>query len=359
MNQRQPAPSSIAQAIVCGLCGWLGLQNLPLIQGGDIRWLPAMLFAVSAMAGIALTSRILLIVARLLDWLAAQQPKDRKNSVEWARFKDLKPEISKKPVGPFWGVLPDKPDVGLFIDFQSNAYAVAPSGTGKGINKTINDLLSVRGDKVSVDFKGEQATMLKRRFEGALRRADFKQLGNPPSAYLNLQRDPSQAGINDDRARRYLQAFGDYLGHQEPIISRTLLSFLTFVRDLNGGVMSAFYKGNKVDSPDQKQKSEQSAIEMLNAVVGKLEARIAEIEGRGNHIKVDDREETWLDAPACSLRYRPQRYCAPSARAWSESRRGLCRWLHTIGLGPTLGNRKRSHGCCPSTIGNSEQSMRK
>ena len=192
----------LRQLIGCGLCFWvafyawpdslygsaslsqLSLAHLPLEDWVAVvwerlwqrHWIVGLCVVLGSVMGINVAVHTLFLLAHWLDWLAAHQPKINPNHSRFARWKDIRvqlasvADIRNKGV-PFWGVAKVKPSVGLFIGFQSNAYCVAPAGSGKGIYTVVPNICALAGvaSKVIVDFKGElaamTANMLRRRGE--------------------------------------------------------------------------------------------------------------------------------------------------------------------------------------------------
>lgn len=175
MSQTRPldAQTYIAQTFVLIVSVWLVLHHWPLItNGGQVHWLPATALLIGTLAGLSVSAHSLFLLARWLDWIAAHQPKPSPNAARWATWSDFRKVVAstkqiKKDGVPFWGVLKDKPSKALFIWFQSNAYCVAPAGSGKGIFCTVPALCALAGrtSKISVDFKGEQAAMMIRKLK--------------------------------------------------------------------------------------------------------------------------------------------------------------------------------------------------
>lgn len=153
---------TLRDVFLCGLCLWGFSQTQPLISYGEIQWIPALCGAIGFVLGMRVLSAALIQFARFLDWLSSHTPNGKSGSARWGKYKDLKPELERSNQGPFWGVAVDKPRKGLFIDYASNAYTVAPSGSGKGISTVIPTALANPNSKVMPDFKGgELACILK------------------------------------------------------------------------------------------------------------------------------------------------------------------------------------------------------
>lgn len=166
-NQHQPAPNSnlAGLMLITGLMGWATLQLGPLYIGGQIQILPAVTGAVAAMGALRLIVACLNLLARFLDWRSSHSATGKEGTARWGKFKNLKSELSAKDEGPFWGVLPDNPKQGLFLEFSSNAYVIGPSGSGKGHTSVVNMILTIMASKIITDFKPELLCICKKALE--------------------------------------------------------------------------------------------------------------------------------------------------------------------------------------------------
>ncbi len=127
---------------------------------GELQILSAITHAVAVIGGLRLLAEGLALLARFFEWLSSHSATGKEGTAFWARLKDLKAEMNRKKQGPFWGVLADsnKP---LFIDFVSNAFCIAPAGSGKGIYTVVTNIISILASKIIVDLKGELICILK------------------------------------------------------------------------------------------------------------------------------------------------------------------------------------------------------
>ena len=151
--------------IISGLLAWGGYQAGPLYVRDELQWLPAILYAVTALLALRIVVQLLNYLAIFLEWLSAHQPTGKDGTAKWASFKDLKKELSRKQIGPFWGRLATGRKEAIFSDYASNAVTIAPAGSGKGIYSVITNGLAIRASKVFSDFKGELVCILKKALE--------------------------------------------------------------------------------------------------------------------------------------------------------------------------------------------------
>ncbi len=124
----QARPSLFAIAGLTGGLVWVSIQLGPPVVGGEIRPWAALVMVLAAAGCLRLVIRSLELMAGFLDWVSTHQPTGKEGTARWGRYRELRTELSRKNTGPFWGVLADQPQKGLFIDFVSNAYVVGPSG---------------------------------------------------------------------------------------------------------------------------------------------------------------------------------------------------------------------------------------
>lgn len=151
--------------IISGLLAWGGYQSGPLYVGSAVQWLPAILYFFTAIFALRIVIQSLSYLAVFLEWLSAHQPTGKDGTAKWASFKDLKKELSRKQIGPFWGRMSTGKKEAVFSDYASNAVTVAPAGSGKGIYSVITNGLAIRSSKVFSDFKGELVCILKEALE--------------------------------------------------------------------------------------------------------------------------------------------------------------------------------------------------
>lgn len=162
-HQRHNNP--FERIIITGLLCWAAYYNSPLITDGEIKPIAAGFYSLAALGCLGLLQTILITIAQLLEWVSAHQASGKEGTAKWASFKDMKSELVFSQQAPFWGLLKERKNRPLFIDFASNAMTIAPAGSGKGIATVVPNALSIHNSKVFVDFKGELICILKQALE--------------------------------------------------------------------------------------------------------------------------------------------------------------------------------------------------
>jgi len=145
---------SLRDAIIFGVCLWGFSQTQPLFLYGKIQWLPALCAGIGFLLGMKLLHTALLNLSRLLDWLSSHTASGLAGTAQWGTYKNLKPELIKSNLGPYWGVAADKPNKPLIIDYASNVVTIGTSGSKKTISVVVPTALSNPHSKVIPDFKG-------------------------------------------------------------------------------------------------------------------------------------------------------------------------------------------------------------
>ncbi len=182
-QEQQSAPNRFVQCVVTGLCVWVYLNTAPAMIEGEIVWIPMLALCLAAILGISLFTHGLMMLAYFFSWLSIHQDTGLEGTARWGEFKDIKPELSPKQSGPFWGMLLGKKRRPLFIDYASNSMTVAPSGSGKGIYTVVVMGLSIRFGKVFSDFKGELVCILKAALE---KRGEIVRTLNPSGLWADI-----------------------------------------------------------------------------------------------------------------------------------------------------------------------------
>ncbi len=165
VNEQLQGGVSLPVLIVvsCGLI-W-GTQQLPSpLIGGEWGTLSAVVHLLAGIAVLTTVSRLLQIIALILDWRANTRTTGHAGQAGWASYKDIKKHLTRNKTGAFWGMLPNS-KTGLFFGYDSCAMTFAPSGSGKGIYTVVTNILSILHSKICPDFKGELACMLKKTLE--------------------------------------------------------------------------------------------------------------------------------------------------------------------------------------------------
>ncbi|MEW7987668.1 MAG: type IV secretory system conjugative DNA transfer family protein [Candidatus Thiodiazotropha sp.] len=161
MSTQKKKPMGMMERAVFIFLLFLALDwSGPIKIGEEIQPLSAVLMGILLLAMGSILADCFRFLAGILEWFGTHRPTGKDGTAHWARWKDLKSELSRKLQGPFWGLLggSKKP---LFIDYVSNALTVAPAGSGKGIYTVIPILFSIEFSKVIGDFKGELLCIMK------------------------------------------------------------------------------------------------------------------------------------------------------------------------------------------------------
>ncbi|MEW8052900.1 MAG: type IV secretory system conjugative DNA transfer family protein [Candidatus Thiodiazotropha sp.] len=154
-QQRQEPMSLTGRLILTGLLAWGAVRSGPPMIGDQWQPLSAALHGLTFLVGFPLIGIALKSFAHLLDWTSAHTPTGKDGTARWAKWQDIKRELTREHAGPFWGLAAFKGKVALFIDFASNALCIAPAGSGKGIYTVVTNIMSILASKIIVDFKGE------------------------------------------------------------------------------------------------------------------------------------------------------------------------------------------------------------
>ncbi len=172
----QQPPNLAGLVIVTGLLGWGALKTGPLMLGGQVQFIPAVLAFIAGLGLLRIATELLQLLARLADRQSAKRPRTQPGTSRWATWKDWKVERSQRDVSPLWGLMKGRRGRALWANYASNAMTVAPAGSGKGIFTVIVMGLAIRVAKVFVDFKGELACLLKPALEA---RGEIVRILNP------------------------------------------------------------------------------------------------------------------------------------------------------------------------------------
>ncbi|MET0076237.1 MAG: type IV secretory system conjugative DNA transfer family protein [Candidatus Thiodiazotropha lotti] len=162
MSSKKNAQQSMTEKGVILFLVLLALQwSGPLRVGGEIQPLSALLLGVLLLGTASFLVDMLRLAGELLEWLSLHKPTGKDGTAQWAKWKELKAELCRKPVGPFWGLFAGWSAKPLFFDYVSNAMTIAPAGSGKGIYTVIPNVFSIAFSKVIGDFKGELLCIMK------------------------------------------------------------------------------------------------------------------------------------------------------------------------------------------------------
>lgn len=182
MSKQEKAPSLSGLFLITGLCGWASTHVSPLILYGELQPLTAIVYFVTFLSGLKLTTELLNRLAGLIDWLGARQVTGKHGTAHWATWKHLKAECKHTRTSLFWGRLAKSKKV-IFSDFVSNAMCVAPAGSGKGIFIVITSIFAIRASKVIADFKGELVCVTKKALE---KRGEIVRVLNPGNLWSDI-----------------------------------------------------------------------------------------------------------------------------------------------------------------------------
>ncbi len=131
----------------------------------NLQLWPSFAFYLAGLGVIRLTIGFLQFLVMLLDWQSTRTVTGKSGTAGWAKIKHFARELSRKYLGPFWGVNSGRDKTPIFSDYASNALTLAPSGSGKGICTVIPMGMSILHSKIFADFKGELVCMLKKPLE--------------------------------------------------------------------------------------------------------------------------------------------------------------------------------------------------
>jgi type IV secretion system protein VirD4 len=175
--QRQEAKADFLKTLlITGGMVWVCLQLGPPIVGGEIQLWAALAVYLTLLGVIRLAICLLQFVILFLDWKSTRTVTGKSGTAGWARLKDFARELSRKYVGPFWGMNAGRDKTPLFADYSSNALTLAPAGSGKGICTVVPMGLSILHSKIYPDFKGELVCLLKKPLE---KRGEIVRVLNP------------------------------------------------------------------------------------------------------------------------------------------------------------------------------------
>ena len=156
-KRERSKPEKLARsALLAGASGAVLFYTAPLASGVEIHLAPAAALIGLAAGAAPLAAEALRVVADMFADRKAKTPTGLKGTAGWASASSVKADLAKG-AGPYWGAVGGKP---IIADYASNALTVGPAGSGKGVGIMQPTILSIRADKVVVDFKGEHACVL-------------------------------------------------------------------------------------------------------------------------------------------------------------------------------------------------------
>ena len=149
---------TIPAFVVGGAAYWVLTDTGPVMRGPEIVAIPAVAAGVLALCGFILMADLFWFVGASLDWIKARMPRGHKGSAGWAKsLRELGDDVKHKGWGPYWGTFKGKE---IIAPYESNALTVGTAGSGKGISVLQTNALSITGDKIIMDLKGENACVL-------------------------------------------------------------------------------------------------------------------------------------------------------------------------------------------------------
>ncbi|MEO0696957.1 MAG: type IV secretory system conjugative DNA transfer family protein [Pseudomonadota bacterium] len=158
-NGARLLPGVFLSAGLFWACGQFG----PIVKGGAIDPYAALLVFSAGVIGLATLADGFQLLGDMVEGAAARKPKGLKGMAAWAKWREIKRELSMRYWAPFWGMTPGRK--ALLASYESNAMTIGPAGSSKSASSVIPTILSIRGSKFICDFKGELAACLKARLE--------------------------------------------------------------------------------------------------------------------------------------------------------------------------------------------------
>ncbi len=255
-------------------CFYLLEHTGPLMRGNEINSASAFLWFFIVLCGSAALSDGLHILSGLTEWIRAIKPTGLKGTARFIKsLKELKGDLIPNGWGPYWGTF------GKWIfrkevmaDFASNALVIGTAGSGKGVGLVQMNALTIHGNKVIIDFKGENycclASVLRERGENviALNLGDvFEEIIGKSDQYnplcilaQNFWRMGGLQDISDDLYELNMQLYpepsaqegkdGDSYfrnGSREDMAFAELMSVLLYGADANLGDVASLLSNRK------------------------------------------------------------------------------------------------------------------
>ncbi len=130
-------PTALGLLVLTGVCAFGFQETLPWLAGAYF-YVP-LLFGFVALSSSAKFLGVLFGYGlNAINQMDAKRPTRKHGSARWASWRDIRKELSRKRAS-FWGVYKGRP---LFIDYESCALTVAPSGLGKTTCTVIPNVFS-------------------------------------------------------------------------------------------------------------------------------------------------------------------------------------------------------------------------
>lgn len=156
----------LSSLLISGLSVWALNVHAPLFEpqggGAAIRLLPGLAAFTLTASVMHIASRALHFISDRIDLMLARLPYGLHGSGGFATLDDIRGELSENGV-PYFGA---KDGEALTLSFESNAFCVAPAGSGKTTSVAVNSILSILDSAIVTDGKsGELACLLKKPLE--------------------------------------------------------------------------------------------------------------------------------------------------------------------------------------------------
>ena len=98
-------PQLLRLGLATGTMIWLAQFTGPLMQGGNINYVTAVVYFFIGLGGVNFVIELLTMVAWLFQFLSTREVTGKDGTAYWAKFRDVKPELTPDHSGPFWGVM--------------------------------------------------------------------------------------------------------------------------------------------------------------------------------------------------------------------------------------------------------------
>src|SRR5690606_27733764 len=93
---KQVKPRSFAaQLIITTSCAWLYIPVHPVMKDGEVRLIAVVPAILAFCMAFDLGCRLVLHLARFLDWLSTRQPSGKEGTAHFAAYEDIKRELKK------------------------------------------------------------------------------------------------------------------------------------------------------------------------------------------------------------------------------------------------------------------------
>lgn len=135
------------------LIGW-AVKTAPVVGHGELRLYPALVAGLAVLTSFMLLQACLSHCAQMIEWWGARKGTGKSGTAKWGRYADFKQVLSASDQSPFWG-LSAKEKTKLSISFDSHAYVVGPTRSGKGHTVVVPLIFLIPHSKIIIDYKPE------------------------------------------------------------------------------------------------------------------------------------------------------------------------------------------------------------